>query len=77
MLQDLADESESQALEINKSNTKVMIKTTLQYKLKMQIENVESYIYQEQRHHHHHAVGRDATKLLPSLDCCSPFISLL
>ena len=50
MLQEVTDESESQALEMNKSIAKVMIKTTFQYRLNVQIEHVESYIYQAQRH---------------------------
>ena len=44
MIQELADESDNQVLEMNKSKTKVMMETDIQ------IENVESYIYMGQRY---------------------------
>ena len=46
MLQELADESDSQGLKMNKSKTKVMMETdTPIYVNNIQIENVESYIH--------------------------------
>ena len=48
MLQELADESDKQGLKMNKSKTKVMMKTHI-YVNNTQIENVESYIYLGQR----------------------------
>ena len=51
MLQELADESNNQSLKMNKSKTKVIMETDIPiYVNNTQIENVESYIYMEQRY---------------------------
>ena len=51
MLQELVDESENHGLEVNKSNTKVVIENdTPIYVNNTQIENVESYTYLGQRY---------------------------
>ena len=51
MLQELADESENQGLNVNMSKTRVIMETdTPIYVNNTQIENVESYIYLGQRY---------------------------
>ena len=51
MLQELADESDNQGLNMNKSKTKVMMENdTPIYVNNTQIENVESYNYLRQRY---------------------------
>ena len=50
MLPELADESENHGLKLNKSKTNVMMEDLPIFVNSIQIENVESYVYLEQRY---------------------------